>query len=85
MIWTEEESEIREIENMISYKDETCKTCQWCNHTKGQKFFTCGHHLSNFTHNSWCDYHTKKDDPKLLEHFERRKKELRAKLNQKHS
>lgn len=47
MIWTDEENEIRELDNMINHTVETCKDCQWSNWEFGQKFFTCGHHLSN--------------------------------------
>lgn len=78
-IWTAEENEIRKIENMFDHTDETCKTCQWSNHEKGKKFFTCGHHIENFTHNSWCSYHTPKNDPKLLAYYEKMKNEIRKK------
>lgn len=80
MIWTEEENEIRQIENMINYQGQTCKGCQWSNWRPGDRFFTCGHHLDNFTPDSWCSYWTDPKDPKLLEHMHRRREDLKARL-----
>lgn len=80
MIWTQEESDLRELDNMITHTDETCKSCQWSNHSKGEKYFTCGHHLSNFTHDSWCSYWTAKDNPKVKAYYAKRREELKAKI-----
>lgn len=74
MIWTKKENDIREIKNMLNYSGETCKDCQWCNHSDGNNFFTCGHHLENFTPSSWCSYWTSKTDPKVKKYLEKRKK-----------
>ena len=85
MIWTEEENEIRQLDNMFNSKGKSCKSCNWCNWEKGQDFFTCGHHIENFTPNSFCTYWTDPKDPKLLAYFEERKKELKIKLKKNQS
>jgi len=78
-IWTEEENELRQLDNLINRKNETCKTCQWSNWEKGDTFLTCGHHLQNFTPASYCGYYTDRKDPKVLNYFKKRKEELRKK------
>lgn len=79
-IWTEEEDEIRQIDNLINYDGETCKGCQWSNWKKGDLFFTCGHHLDNFTPDSYCSYWTDPKDSKFLAYMDGRKKELKKRL-----
>lgn len=83
MIWTEEEDDLRQFDTLTNYKGQTCRDCQWCNWEKGKTFFTCGHHIQNFTPDSYCGYFTSKDDPKVKAYFERRKKELREKIESK--
>ena len=82
MIWTKQENEERELNNMLNHKGETCKTCQWCNYEEGELFFTCGYHIQNFTPTSWCSYHTDPKDPKLLAYNERRKSTITKRFNQ---
>lgn len=79
-IWTEYENDIREMENMINRNGRTCKGCQWCNHEKDQEYFTCGHHVQNFTHDSYCSHWTDPNDPKLIAYFNERKEELKEKM-----
>lgn len=74
-IWTEDENSIREIENLMYPKGKSCKNCQWSGAKKGDKTITCGHHIQNFSVNSFCAFWTNPKDPKLLEYFARRKKE----------
>jgi ferritin-like metal-binding protein YciE len=81
MIWAEEENEIRQLENIMNTKGKSCMNCQWSNSDEGEKITTCGHHLQNFTTKSFCGYWTSKNDPKVKAYFERRKKELRAKID----
>lgn len=82
MIWTEQENELRQIENIMNPKGKRCGNCQWGKADKGQKITTCGYHIQNFSINSFCDYWTNPKDPKLLAYYERRKKELKAKLKE---
>lgn len=81
MIWTEEENENRRLDNLFNRSDKSCKSCQWCNWNGKDEFFTCGHHYANFTPDSFCCYWTDPKDPKLLSYYEKRKKELQAKMN----
>jgi hypothetical protein len=81
MIWTEEENEIRQIDNIMKPEGKSCINCQWSNADKGEKLTTCGHHLQNFSTNSFCGYWTSKNDPKVKAYFDRRKKELKDKIN----
>lgn len=81
MIWTEEENEIRQLENIMNANGKSCMNCQWSNADKGESITTCGHHLQNFSTNSFCGYWTSKNDPKVKAYFDRRKKELKAKID----
>jgi hypothetical protein len=71
MIFTEEEDEIREIENILNNKGKTCINCHWSTATEGEGITTCGHHLENFSTNSFCAYWTNRNDPKLVAYFKR--------------
>lgn len=79
-IWTEEENELRELDNILHPKGKSCKNCQWSTYEPGDEFITCGNHISNFSSNSFCGYWTDPKDEKLLAYFEKRKKELRDRL-----
>lgn len=82
MIWTEEENDIRGLENMINRKGKSCGNCNWgaCGDSE---FVTCGHHLQNFTKTSFCDYWTDPSDPKLIAHNNKVRDELRKKYMNK--
>jgi len=80
MIWTEEENQDRELENMLNYNGQTCKTCNWSGYNFGDTFITCGYHHHNFSSKSYCSYWTDPNDPKLLEYQEKRNAELKRKL-----
>jgi len=80
MIWTEEEDQLRQIDNLLDAKGKSCKGCNWSGYEEGNEFITCGHHLQNFTPGSFCAYWTDPNNPKLKAYWEKRKKELRAKL-----
>lgn len=84
-IWTDEQNDIRELDNMLSPKGKYCKNCQWGTAEKGMEFTTCGHHLQNFSVNSFCAYWTDPQDKYLLAYFGRRKAEIRKKLDNKSS
>jgi hypothetical protein len=79
MIWTEEENDIRTLGNLKNPKGKNCMNCHWCNADNGDVFFTCGHHLENFSTNSFCGYWTSKNDLKVKAYF----KKLREKLDSK--
>ena len=80
MIWTSEENEIREIDNLMNPKGKSCMNCYWSNADKGEKITTCGHHLQNFSTNSFCSYWTSKNDSKVKAYFDRCRKELKDKI-----
>ena len=81
MIWTEEENEIRKFENMINSKGKNCANCQWSIYEKGDEMTICGHHIENFSINSFCTYWTAKDDPKVKAYMDKRKRALKVKLD----
>lgn len=76
MIWTEEENDIRELENMINRKGKSCSNCNW-GAGGDTGFVTCGHHLNNFTNDSFCSYWTNPDDPKLREYYDKMRDNLK--------
>lgn len=82
-IWTEEENDKREIENMIDHKGKSCKTCAWSLWEKDQEFVTCGHHYENFRSTSFCAFWTNPKDPKLLQSMKESKERIRARLKAK--
>ena len=82
MIWTEEENESRQLDNLMNPEGKSCGNCQWSNSKKSEKITTCGHHLQNFTTNSFCAYWTNPNDPKLKAYIDKRKTQLlNTKLN----
>lgn len=76
MIWTEEENEIRQFENIVDPTGKTCANCQWSNGDGEDKIITCGHHIDNFSANSFCSYWTDRNDPKVKAYFQSRKAQL---------
>ena len=76
-IWTEEENELRQLDNIMNPEGKTCMNCQWSNADK-EGLTTCGHHIQNFTTSSFCGYWTDNSDPKVLAYFERRKAALKT-------
>ena len=80
MIWTEEQNDKRQLENMLHPEGKSCKNCQWSNAEGKDVFTTCGHHIQNFSVNSFCAYWTDPNDKHLLDYFDKRKKEIRARL-----
>jgi hypothetical protein len=79
-IWTEDEDDLRQLDNLMNPKGKTCKNCQWSNYEKGDKTITCGHHIQNFSTNSFCAYWTNPKDSKLIAYFEKKKEQIRVKL-----
>ena len=79
MIWTKEEEEQRSFDNIANPKGKICMNCQWSNAEKGDTITTCGHHIQNFSVDSFCGYWTAKNDPKVKAYFEQRNKELKTK------
>lgn len=77
MIWTEEENDIRQFENIMNPKGKSCRNCQWSNADKNENMTTCGHHIQNFSTNSFCGYWTSKNNLKVKAYFSKRKKELK--------
>jgi hypothetical protein len=82
MIWTERENELRQIENIMNPEGKRCGNCQWSSAGKDEEITTCGHHIQNFSINSFCGYWTSPKDPNLLAYYDRRRKELKAKLKE---
>lgn len=82
-IWTGEENELRELDNMMNPEGKSCKNCYWSGYEDGDIFITCGHHISNFTSNSFCCYHTNIRDKNLTAYLEKRKKALREKFDKR--
>ena len=80
MIWTEEENEIRQLDNIMKPKGKSCMNCQWSNADKGESITTFGNQIKNFSTNSYCGNWTSKNDPKEKAYFDKRKKELKAKI-----
>lgn len=81
MIWTEEQNESRQMDNMLDRKGKTCANCYWGNASKGDEFVTCGRHHQNFTVSSFCDYWTSSKDPYLVNYRKKRLKEIKQKHN----
>lgn len=81
MIWTEEENEDRVMDNLMDMKGKKCMNCQWSNADKTDTITTCGHHIENFSVNSFCGYWTSKTDKKVKAYRDKCKEELRAKIN----
>lgn len=77
MIWTEEEDSKRQLNNLLDRKGKSCKNCHWSGSSKDD-IITCGHHIQNFTSDSFCAYWTKPDDKKLQEHYARIKERIQA-------
>ena len=75
-IFTEEENEARQLNNMMNPQGKSCMNCHWSNADKGDKFTTCGHHLQNFSTNSFCAYWTDPEDPVLKSHISERIRRL---------
>ena len=76
----DDRKEFEWFENIISGKNCSCKNCQWSGYERGDLAITCGHHIQNFSPDSSCASWTDPKDVDLLEHREKRKKELKAKL-----
>ena len=76
MIWTEEENENRELQNILNPKGKYCSNCHWGNTQPGDDFATCGHHIQNFSIGSFCGAWTDPKDPKLREYIKARKDKL---------
>ena len=68
------------FQDRMKSKNYSCKNCQWSGYEKGNLAITCGHHIQNFSPDSSCASWTDPKDVDLLEHLEKRKKELIAKL-----
>ena len=83
MIWTEEENEKRQINNVLNMAGKKCKNCLWSNYEPGDVIITCGHHHQNFSSNSFCAYWTSAFDLKVKAYRDAKKTELRARLNNK--
>ncbi len=71
------------FDDIITDKNCSCKNCQWSGYEKGDLAITCGHHLQNFSPDSSCASWTDPKDVDLIEHREKRKKELMDKLGKK--
>jgi hypothetical protein len=82
-IWTEEENEIRVLENLMTPKGKSCMNCQWSNANKGDEFTTCGHHVENFSVTSFCGYWTDLKDPKVKAYNDFRINEIKDKHSEK--
>ena len=80
MIWTEEENDMRTMDNLMDMKGKKCMNCQWSNADKGDTITTCGHHHENFSVNSFCGYWTSKSDPKVKAYRDKIKKEFKARF-----
>jgi len=78
-IWTEEQQNIRQLNNLIDYEGRSCKGCNWSGYEEGADFITCGHHYGNFRSDSYCSYWTDPGDKNLLSFKKRRKEEMKAK------
>ncbi len=73
------------FKDIIGNQKCSCKNCQWSGYDFGDLAITCGHHIQNFSPESSCASWTDPQDKDLLEHNEKRKKELKAKLGIKES
>lgn len=78
-IWTEDENDERTFQNMVNHKDKSCLTCYWGMTDEISDFVTCGHHHENFTKNSFCSFHTEKNDKNLKAYQQKRQTEFKAK------
>lgn len=79
MIWTKDEDSKRQIENLLNRNGKSCKNCHWSGFSKGDDIITCGHHIQNFSADSFCAYWTDIDDKKLQEHYAKVKARIEAK------
>jgi len=84
MIWTEEEDSKRQLENLLNRKGKSCANCHWSSGAKDEVIITCGHHIQNFTSDSFCAYWTKTDDKKLQEHYAKIKARIEKKKAEKY-
>jgi hypothetical protein len=86
MIWTEEENDLRTFDNMMNPDGKSCQNCQWGNggmlegSEEDKEWVTCGHHHENFKKEMMCAYWTDPKDPRLKAYFEKRRKEMKAKI-----
>lgn len=75
MIWTKEEEEKRQFENMLKPEGKFCHNCHW-GACRGNEFVTCGTHVMNFQRDSMCEYWTDPNDRKLQKYILRKQNEL---------
>lgn len=81
-IWTDDENLARGLDTMMNSKGKSCENCLWANKVSGNTgWITCGYHHHNFVNNSLCTYWTHPNSRRVKEYREKRKKELKKKLN----
>ena len=80
-MFTEEEEELRHINNMMNPEGKSCLNCQWGNAQASEDFSTCGRHLDNFSADSMCSSWTDPKDPRIQAYYNRRREELKQKAS----